>query len=710
MRTALLAMCVAALAQSGCGGVNCGPGTYKDGDNCVGYDPSDHTPPTTAINPAGERSRSVVPDPIVLTPNEPATVYYTTDGSDPDPATTPGHRDQATIRALASPTTIKYMSVDTAGNKEAVQTATFVQDVTGPAPVSGFTVTMVGTTAHVTWTNPTDADYAGTAIARVLDVVDTAPVDGSMPLLNDTISPSMQIVSLGTGNSFDDPGIRPGIARYAAWTYDDLGNFSNASAASATLPMASVTAELVYDTTQSKLTFNSVPSDIDISTSTAGLAGSTLTITLVSKNQSNAYLVNPKVEITSVTGATLASSDGTADTFPYKSMGPNAFAPGIKVTTPLTFTTTGTTITIDLKFATHGSLIKTYGSYGYYFGGGIQLHDAGIPAGASPTKAFPLSTPGPGGRNYGRPRPAAYVGGHFIDVPSTHGAIERFDLATGSAAGIAPISDAEMANVQGMIDANGSEIVVVKMGGKGNPRYQEAMDAPVKVMRLDEGLHVLKTMTYNFTDTSGACQPAVSPDGTTIAIASGDAIALLDATTLEQIDSDPGTADIDLFTPASQGRIGTILWLNNTDLFVLARRSGQAALIHRAGTTYTSTLIYNDKTTYQGGFGAAIAPDGKVWMSFPTSATDAPGLMVYDPVAQTTAPLAGYTPTGGGTSGVVRLGADMWVIHGDHMGIDRVDASGTTLQTVTLPSASPYGYVCSPGCNGIYGHWLSIAQ
>jgi len=199
MRTALLAMCLAALAQSGCHGVDCGPGTFRQGDNCVGFDPSDHTPPMTTINPTGERSRSVVPDPIVLTPSEPATVYYTTDGTDPDPTVTPGHRDMATIRALASPTTIKYFSVDTAGNREDVQTATFVQDITGPGPVTGMTVTMVGTTAHVTWTNPTDADYTGTAIARVVDVVDTAPVDGTMPVLNDTISPSLTIVSLGSG-------------------------------------------------------------------------------------------------------------------------------------------------------------------------------------------------------------------------------------------------------------------------------------------------------------------------------------------------------------------------------------------------------------------------------------------------------------------------------------------------------------------------------
>ena len=709
MRTALLAMCVAAAAQAGCSSVKCGPGTYQDGDNCVGYDPNDHTPPMTSISPASERSRNAVPDPIVLTPNEAATVYYTTDGTDPDPASTPGHRDMATIRGLASPTTIKYFSVDTAGNREEVQSAKFEQDITGPGPVTGMTVSMTGTTAHVTWTNPTDADYAGTAIARVVDVVDAAPTDGSVPLLNDSLSPSLQIVSLGTGTSFDDPGVRPGLVRYVAWTYDDLGNFSNATAASTTLPIGSLTAELVYDTTTSKLTFNSVPSDIDIMTSTtASVSGTTLTVTLVSKNNANSYLVNPKVEVTSVTGATLATSDGTADTFPYKSLGANAFAPGATVTTTLTFTTSGTTITIDLKFASHGSVITTIGSYGYYFGGGVQLHDLGSTSTAM--QQFKLATPGPGGRTYGRTRPAAFIGGHFVDIPTTHGAVERFDLATGMAAGVAPLTDSDQANVQGLLAANGGEIAVLKMAGKGNPRYGAAITAPIKLVRLDEGLHVLQTVSFTFTDSSGRAQPELSPDGTTIAIAANDAIALIDAKTLAQIDSDPGTTDLDLFTPASQGRIGTILWLNNTDLFVLTRKTGQAAIIHRAGNTYTSTLVFDDKTTYQGGFGAAIAPDGKVWMSFPTTATDTVGLQIYDPVAGTTTQLAGYTPVGAGTSGVIRIGSDMWVIRGDHMGLDRVDNTGAKLQSIVIPSASPYGYVCSPGCNGIYGHWLQVAQ
>src|SRR5205807_2483034 len=160
---------------------------------------------------------------------------------------------------------------------------------------------------------PTDADYAGTAIARVADVVDGAPSDGQVPVLMDPITSSLQIVSLGTATSFDDTGVKPGTVRYVAWTYDDLNNFSIATTASATVPLGSLTAVLVYDTTMSKLTIQQSPANIDISASTASVTGTTLTVALVAKNQSAAYLVNPKAEITGVTGATFTGSDGTAD-------------------------------------------------------------------------------------------------------------------------------------------------------------------------------------------------------------------------------------------------------------------------------------------------------------------------------------------------------------------------------------------------------------
>jgi hypothetical protein len=696
MRAALLGACLA-FTSSGCNSINCGPGTYKNGDSCVNFDPNDHTPPTTTIAPGAERSRNVVPDPITLVANEPATVYYTIDGTDPDPATTPGHRDMATIRSIPSPTTIKFMSVDTAGNKEDVQSATFVQDLTPPAPVSGMSVTITGTTAHVAWTNPADADWAGTAIARVVDVVNGAPADGHLPVLNDAVTPSLQIVSIGQNTSFDDTGVKAGPARYVAWTYDDLGNYSIPASASALVPLGSLTATLVYNTTTQTLTISQAPAHIDIAATTASLNGTNLTVMLAATNQSLAYLYNPKVEITSVTGASLASSDGTADTFPYKSLGANAFAPGAAVTSSLQFTTSATTVTINLVFVSHASLVASHGGSGNQ--GGIQLFDLGTGNG---TIVFPFVSLGTGGRVGGRPHRPAFVGGHFLDVPTTHGVIERFDLATGKAAGVAALTTTiDGANIQGMVAVGGGEVAVVKLASKGRARYSQIRTGLLSLVRLDEGLHILKTVSYPFTDSTGSCQPVASPDGNTLALASDNAIALVDMNTLAVIDADPGTTDLDTFTPASMGRVGSIVWLNNSDLLVVTRRTGQAAVVHRTGNTYTTSIVYNDHTLTQGGFAAAAATDGKVWMSFPTT------IQVYDPVAGTVAPLSNYS---GSTQGVVRVGTDMWIVHGDHMGLDRVANDGTISGTITIPTISPNVFVCSPSCNGVYGHWLQLVQ
>jgi hypothetical protein len=701
MRAALLAAFVA-LSSSGCNSVKCGPGTFSKGDSCVNYDPSDHTPPTTMIMPGSVRSRAAVPDPITLVANEPATVYYTIDGTDPDPTVTPGHRDMATIRNLPSPSTVKFFSIDTAGNREAEQSATFVQDLQGPAPVTGMNVVVTGTTAHVTWTNPTDADFAGTAVARVVDVVDAVPTDGQIPMLSDSLSPSLQIVSTGNATSVDDPGVKPGIVRYVAWAYDDLGNFSTTATASTTVPLGSTDAVLVYDTTQSKLTIQSAPADIDISMTTAAVNTGTLTVSLTAINKSNTYLINPKVEVTGVTNATFSNSDGTADTFPFKTLGPNAFGPTTMVMTGLQFATTGTTITVNLRFAHHPSMLTTLG-YRYYRG--LQLVDTGT--GIPNTGTFTFVSPGPAGRSGGNARKPAVIAGHFLDVPTTHGAIERFDLATGMAAGVATASTSTTSNLQGLIAFEGGELAIVKLASKGRGRYGENRDGKVEIVRLDEGLHVLKTVDYGFTDTTGTCQPALSPDGSTLAIAAGSSVALIDAHTLAQIDADTSTPDPDVFNPQSTGRIGSIVWLNNTDLFVLTRRNGQAAVIKRTGNTYSASVVNSDVTTYSGGFGAALATDGKVWMSLPAA------VKVYDPATGLTTTLAGYTPTpttGVVSQGIVRTGNDIWIIHGDLMGADRVATDGTKLQSISLPILAPSGYLCSPGCNGIYGHWLQMTQ
>jgi hypothetical protein len=83
---------------------------------------SDTTAPVTSVSPAAGTYTSA--QTVVLTPNETATTYYTTDGSTPVYPVA-GSTKTGTSVAISATTTLKYFSRDTAGNSEAVKTAVY---------------------------------------------------------------------------------------------------------------------------------------------------------------------------------------------------------------------------------------------------------------------------------------------------------------------------------------------------------------------------------------------------------------------------------------------------------------------------------------------------------------------------------------------------------------------------------------------------------
>ena len=82
----------------------------------------DFTPPITSVNKIG--GNYVNPQNIALTTNEPATIYYTLDGSAPTTAST--EYTQPFIVGNEGTTVLNYFAVDLAGNVEAVQSQTYI--------------------------------------------------------------------------------------------------------------------------------------------------------------------------------------------------------------------------------------------------------------------------------------------------------------------------------------------------------------------------------------------------------------------------------------------------------------------------------------------------------------------------------------------------------------------------------------------------------
>jgi hypothetical protein len=86
----------------------------------------DTTPPTVAASPAG--GTFAVPQNVRLTANEPAAIYYTTDGTVPTVASTA----YSSPLSLAATTTLRYLAIDSAGNRSDVRGDTYIIDATPP--------------------------------------------------------------------------------------------------------------------------------------------------------------------------------------------------------------------------------------------------------------------------------------------------------------------------------------------------------------------------------------------------------------------------------------------------------------------------------------------------------------------------------------------------------------------------------------------------
>ena len=435
---------------------------------------------------------------------------------------------------------------------------------------------------------------------------------------------------------------------------------------------------MTYVVDTNTLTVNQVPAAFDLAGTMPTLVGTTLTIDLSVKNTSAKYFQNPKVEVTAVTNGAFASSDGTADTFPFRTLGPNMLAPNATVVRGLSFTgaAAGTTLTIDLTFAHHPSL-----TWNYRY---AEQNFVDLGSGTLIAPALRVTARGPNDRSTrGRIKPPIFAGGRYIDVPTSHGVVERFDLVTRTSVRKGNVAVGEKAMLQCLMPVGAEMIALVKKAGRSD-------SGALEIVRLDESLTVNATVATPFTDDRGASRPAISPDGKTLAFLVIGGVAMLDIATLTLIDPVPATPDVEPISTGLTGRSRSITFFNNGNgMLVPGRNNGEVAILKKSGTQWIATR-YQDASPNVRVFGAQTMADGKIWVAMES------GIRVFDPANDSFTPLAGYPQI---PYGVSLIEGQIWVARQNHLSIDQVSPTGTILRTITVPDA-----------NGFYGHTLSVAK
>jgi len=672
--TTLCLLIVSPIVSIGCGSsVDCGDGTFRDGDNCIAFDPNDKTPPVLTLDPPGRRSRDPLPAFATLSSDEAAQIFFTTDGSDPTLA--PGEPSPVTLVDLADGATISYFAIDRAGNQSEVETATYISDREPPAPVTNLTITPGATDAMLTWTNPSDPDFTGVVVARVLDLVDGAPEDGTLYNAPSQLTASLQLIQAGLGTQVDDTARPPGRVRYVVWAFDDLGNYSAPASVRGEIPLDDLEIEFTFDPaaggtlTQTK---TSTALDASATTFTFDGANSKLTLSLSATNLSSTFFQNPKAEVVSVTGGSFTGSAGTADGHPFARLGTGTFAPAATVTKDLVFNSVTATATIRLKLGSHVSLISTRNQTQT-----LMFFDLGA---SQESTAFTTLTVGPSGR--GKIRPALFVGEHFVDVPTQHGSIERWDTVTQSRiAGITvnPAAGQDRADVSAIVSDGVNEYAIVR---NGRTRDQ----ARLSVLRFDETLHETGRIDLTIADDRGFTHAAMSPDNSILAIPARKSIALIDTRTFTVRDADPSSDETEITTDINDRLRALAFFDGNNGLLGVSRSGGQAVAVHLTPTGYTTTML--SAGTSVRGNAVALAPDGKVFVAFDTAP-----LRLYDP---TTDAMTSSTCNVGSTA-LMFFKGQLRSLKTSRSQVDLCDTSSGGITTTNLPA-------------GAFGHWISTTS
>src|SRR5438094_149281 len=219
----------------------------------------DTTPPTASASPAGGTYTSA--QSVTLTASEPATIYYTTDGTTP----TTSSAVYSSPISIGTSTTLKFFAKDTAGNIGIVVTKVYTIDTTPP--------TVSASPAGATYTSAKSVTLAASEPATIYYTK-----DGTTPTTSSAVYSSPISITATTTLKFfaKDTAGNIGIVVTQVYTIDTTPPTASASPAGATytsaqsvILIASAPSTIYYTTDGSTPTTSSTngPSPVTISIS-----------------------------------------------------------------------------------------------------------------------------------------------------------------------------------------------------------------------------------------------------------------------------------------------------------------------------------------------------------------------------------------------------------------------------------------------------------
>jgi hypothetical protein len=399
----------------------------RHGYSCYPTDPQDVVPPVVTVDPP---VRTPAVGNVRLTTNEPATIYYASDGTLPTQGGL-SERDQVVIPNLPDDAIVTFFAIDLNGNKSPMQSVAWQIDRNGPGTPTSFKLTLAGTKRTLAWVQPADARLAGVLVARVEGSLTWSPERGKRYNLGEQLAPGVQVATIVGGGfsgafSEDVSTHTLGLVRYAAWAYDDIYNYGSPAYASAveTLPAQDATVSVASATGVVSVTAQ--PANLSIA-GTATLVSSDLTVHLEITNNTSRALFAPKLVLTNTPAVgSWNDDDGSLDagTVPYRALGA-VIKPGSKATTTMQFSGITSGDVVDLSLQLRNNFVLASGEWEDDTAGSIV--DV---VGQDVVLALDLGARGPAAGGASLPGGVTPDGGFIMGARSSS-ELSSFDLGSG---------------------------------------------------------------------------------------------------------------------------------------------------------------------------------------------------------------------------------------------------------------------------------------